>query len=392
MNLAGESFLFETTMEQSIREAFTRWRGHSDRVLVARAPGRVNLIGDHTDYNEGLVLPMILDKAVYVAARPSTTKSHHLRSENYRQEISYSPGGWPEVPDAHWACYVAGMIRELPPPNPVEILVMGDVPWGAGLSSSAALEMATGLALETLRGPSMDPLQLARIGQIVEHRYVGVQCGIMDQIASRVGRTGHVLFLDCQTLEWEHIPIPSHDVQVVVMDSRVKRQLAGSKYNERRSECQEALQCIQASDPGITSLRQVAPRHIHGLTESVLQRRVRHVLHENERVRTACSAIAHSDWLQLGRILSASHASLRDDYQVSCEELDFMVSCADSQDGVFGSRMMGGGFGGCSIHLVLSERAHSVIESVQRVYEERFQLQLQAHVVGKGLQACVQWL
>lgn len=379
-------------MEQSIREAFTRWRGHTDRVLVARAPGRVNLIGDHTDYNQGFVLPMILDKAVYVAARPSATESHHLRSENYAEEVSYPPGGWPEVPDAHWACYVAGMIQELPPPTPVEILVMGDVPWGAGLSSSAALEMATGLVLETLRGQPMDPLTLARVGQIVEHRYVGVQCGIMDQIASRVGRADHVLFLDCQALQWEHIPIPSHDVQVVVMDSRVKRQLAGSKYNERRSECQEALQCIQASDPSVTSFRQVDLQHIHDLAEPVLQRRVRHILRENERVRTACSAIAHSDWLQLGRVLSASHASLRDDYQVSCEELDFMVSHAESLEGVFGSRMMGGGFGGCSINLVQSERAHSVIESVQMIYEQRFQLQSQAHVVGKGLEASVQWV
>ena len=379
-------------MKQVAKEAFFKWRGNADRLLVACAPGRVNLVGDHTDYNDGLVLPMILDRAVYVAARPSSTDSHHLRSENYQEEVSYLPEGWPRIPHAHWASYVAGMIRELPPPGPVEILITGDVPLGAGLSSSAALEMATGLALEELRSKPIHPLELARIGQTVEHRYINVQCGIMDQIVSRVGRADHVLFLDCHTLEWEHIPIRNQDAQFVVMDSRVKRQLAGSKYNERRTECQKALQYICDMDESVSSLRQVAHHHITRLKEPVLQRRISHVLHENERVEMAQSAIIRSDWPDLGQILSASHTSLRDDYEVSCEELDFMVAHAEGLPGVFGARMMGGGFGGCSINLVRTENTSSTTESIAMCYEERYHRKPRTYVLGPGIEAKTQWV
>ena len=249
-------------MEQAAREAFAKWRGSADRVVVARAPSRVNLVGDHTDYNDGLVLPMVLDRAVYVAARLHLDRTHCLWSENYGEGVTYSPGQWPRVPPGHWASYIAGMIQELPPPSPIELLVMGNVPLGAGLSSSAALEMATGLALEALRGKSVPPLELAQIGQRVEHRYAGVKCGIMDQIVSRVGRTGHALFLDCHTLKWEHIPIQSEDIQFLVIDSRVRRQLATSKYNERRAECQKAIEFMQATVAAITSIRDAGAHHV----------------------------------------------------------------------------------------------------------------------------------
>jgi len=379
-------------MEQNTIEAFAKWRGNEDRLLVAYAPGRVNLVGDHTDYNGGLALPMILDRAIYVAARLSSEDVHHLRSENYQEEISYLPGEWPRVPKAHWASYVAGMIRELPPPAPVEILIMGNVPLGAGLSSSAALEMAVGLALEALRKIPIDPLDLARIGQKVEHQYVNVQCGIMDQIVSRVGRVDHALFLDCDALEWEHISIPSGDVQFVVIDSRVKRQLADSKYNERREECQRAFQYIRTRNPSIDSLSQVEIRHIARLNQSVLQRRVRHVVHENDRVKKACDAIARSDWPGLGQILSASHVSLRDDYEVSCEELDFMVTTAEALPGVLGARMTGGGFGGCTMNLVRHENAHSVVESVTTICEKKYSYKVHAHVLGSGIEAGIRWV
>ena len=374
-------------MEQAAREAFAKWRGSADRVIVARAPGRVNLVGDHTDYNDGLVLPMILDRAVYVAARLCLDESHHLWSENYREGISYSPGQWPRMRPGHWVSYIAGMIQELPPPGPVELLVMGNVPLGAGLSSSAALEMATGLALEALRGKPVAPLELAQIGQRVEHRYAGVKCGIMDQIVSRAGRTGHALFLDCHTLEWEHIPIQSKDIQFLVIDSSIRRQLATSKYNERRAECQKALEYIQASNVAITSLRHAEAHHVEELKESVLQRRIRHVISENKRVEAACSALTRSDWSTLGSIFSLSHESLREDYEVSCEEMDFMAAHAELRPGVFGARMMGGGFGGCTINLVRAGEGPAVAASVTAAYEDRYKQKPVAHIIGPGLEA-----
>ncbi len=374
-------------MEQVAREAFANWRGSADRIVVARAPGRVNLVGDHTDYNDGLVLPMILDRAVYVAARLSSERSHHLWSENYCEGVTYSPGQWPRVRPGHWVSYIAGMIQELPPPGPIELLVMGNVPMGAGLSSSAALEMATGLALEALRGQSVPPLDLAQIGQRVEHRYAGVKCGIMDQIVSRAGRTGHALFLDCHTLKWEHIPIQNKGIQFLVIDSRIRRQLATSKYNERRAECQKALENIQVSDVAITSLRHAGVHHVKELKESILQRRIRHVISENKRVEAACSAVIHSDWTELGRIFSLSHDSLREDYEVSCEEMDFLAACAELHPGVFGARMMGGGFGGCTINLVRAGEGPAVAASVTAAYEDKYKQKPVAHIIGPGLEA-----
>ena len=374
-------------MEQAAREAFAIWRGSADRVIVARAPGRVNLVGDHTDYNDGLVLPMILDRAVYVAARLSLDGTHHLWSENYREGVTYSPGQWPRVLPGHWASYIAGMIQELPPPGPIELLVTGDVPLGAGLSSSAALEMATGLALEALRGKSVSPLELAQIGQRVEHRYAGVKCGIMDQIVSRVGRTEHALFLDCHTLKWEHIPIQSEDIQFLVIDSRIRRQLASSKYNERRAECQKALELMQASDGAITSLRHTGAHHVKEIKESVLQRRIRHVTSENKRVEAACSAVVHSDWSTLGRIFSLSHESLREDYEVSCAEMDFLAAYAELHPGVFGARMMGGGFGGCTINLVRAGEGPAIAASVTAAYKDEYKQKPVVHIIGPGLEA-----
>ncbi len=376
-------------LEQTAIEAFSSWRGNAHHLILACAPGRVNLIGDHTDYNDGLALPMIMDRAVYVAARLSIKGSHHFRSWNYQEEVSFLSGEWSGVPQVHWASYVAGMIRELPPPAPVEMLIIGDIPTGAGLGSSAALEIAVGLALEELRGIPENPMELARIGQVVEHRYLNVQCGIMDQIVSRVGRPDHALFLDCHTLEWQHIPLPNKDIRFVVMDSRVERQLAGSKYNERRAECQRALQHLCAADPSIRSLRHAEHHHVLHLRDTLLRRRIRHVLHENERVKKACSTIEDLDWFGLGHILSASHASLRDDYEVSCEELDFMVACARELPGVFGARMIGGGFGGCIVSLVKEEDVQFITESVAVEYEQRYHRSPHIHVLGRGIEARV---
>jgi len=379
-------------MEQKIIDAFKDWKANVEGVVIAHAPGRVNLVGDHTDYNEGLVLPMIIDQGIYVVARETDSQFHHLRSENFNDEILFRPNQWPEVSHGHWATYVAGMIQEMPPSSPVEMLIMGDIPVGAGLSSSAALEMAVGLALEQFRDGSMLPLELAQVGQKVEHQYVEVKCGIMDQIVSRVGRSGHALFLDCRSLKWEHIPIESEGITFCVLDSSVNRQLATSKYNERREQCQIALQLIQDVDPLVASLRDVESHHLDYVEDSILRRRIRHVLHENERVINARNAIFQSDWPSLGKIFSASHISLRDDYQVSCEELDFMVNHAESLQGVLGTRMMGGGFGGCTINLVRAENAFSVVASISSASQQMYHKSLPSYILGAGVEAGSRWI
>ncbi|MCY4001039.1 MAG: galactokinase [Bacteroidetes bacterium] len=376
---------------QTVLNAFKQWRASGESCFVAYAPGRVNLIGDHTDYNDGLAMPMIMDQAIYVATRSSSSDSHLLRSENYDEEVSYPIDQWPTVPRTHWASYVAGMIREIPPPTSIEMLIMGNVPLGAGLSSSAALEIATGLALEKLNGTSIPPLDLAKIGQKVEHKYIGVKCGIMDQIVSRVGRSRHALYLDCKTLKWEHIPIEYPDIRFVVMDSRVKRQLASSKYNERRGECQRALQQIQADDSTIESIRHIQMDHIKAISDPTLQKRIRHVLLENERVKNARSAILRSDWFELGKLLSASHISLRDDYQVSCKELDVMVDQAESYTEVYGARMMGGGFGGCTINLVLEKDADLIAKSLVSESRKKLNYPVTYYSVAKGTEAGIQY-
>jgi len=283
------------------------------------------------------------------------------------------------------------MIREISPPTSIEMLIMGNVPLGSGLSSSAALEIATGLALEKLGNSPISPLNLARIGQKVEHKYIGVKCGIMDQIVSRVGRSQHAVYLDCKTLKWEHIPVESKDIQFVVMDSKVKRQLSSSKYNERREECQYALEQIQANDPSIDSVRQVEIDHLETIQDPVCRRRIKHVVLENERVKNARSALLRSDWLDMGKILSVSHISLRDDYEVSCKDLDFMVDKAKSHAGVFGARMMGGGFGGCTINLVCEKDANSVARSVVAESREKFENPITYYFVSKGTEAGIHY-
>ncbi|MCY4171336.1 MAG: galactokinase [Bacteroidetes bacterium] len=376
-------------MNQKIINAFGSWKGNAEGLIVSCAPGRVNLIGDHTDYNEGFVLPMILDRAIYVAARVVDSDLYHLRSENFNEEIKFEVNQWPNIPTAHWATYVAGMIREIPPPCPVEMLIIGDIPDGAGLSSSAALEIAVGLALEELRGISMSPLKLAQVGQKVEHQYVNVKCGIMDQIVSRVGRSDHALLLDCQLLEWEHIPFGSPEIKICVVDSRVKRQLAHSKYNERREECQNALKTIQSRYPRVHSVRDIELHHLGQLKDPILRQRIRHVLNENARVIQARDAIEQLDWNSLGVHLSASHRSLRDDYEVSCEELDFIVRHAESLKGVFGARMMGGGFGGCTINLVEATKPEMIAESITRVTHLHYDQSVFAYILGSGIEAGV---
>ncbi len=363
-------------------------------VHFALAPGRVNLLGDHTDYNDGFVLPMTVDSAVYWALRRRDDSGVRLYSGNFGEEISYSLNEPPTVASSDWSSYVTGVIEELRRRGLVttgfEGVVYGTVPLGGGLSSSAALEVATVVALQTLLGFALEAVAAVQLCQQVEHQYVGVQCGIMDQFASRLGRANHALFLDCRTLDYEDIPLALGDTCVVIVNTGLKRALAGSKYNERRAECQQGVDFFRQFTGSITALRDIPlelfKRRQHELPDNV-RKRCQHVLMENQRVLDATGLLRQGQLAAFGRLMNESHTSLRDCYEVSCPELDALVEISQGTDGVLGARMTGAGFGGCTVHVVKKSAVSHLQERLQRLYAPRFNLQPASYVLDHNLEA-----
>jgi galactokinase len=338
-----------------IAARFTARFGGAPRVY--RAPGRVNLIGDHTDYNEGFVMPVAIDLSTWVAAGRRPDRRLVVHSENLADtaETSFDR---PLQPRRTWSDYVFGVAAELAaagmPVAGANILVHSEVPCGGGLSSSAALEVATGFALLDIAGQAIDLTALALLCQRAENTFVGARCGIMDQFAACHGTRDGALMLDCRLLQSRTLPLPS-EVRVVVCNSMVKHAIAAGEYNARRAECEAAVQALASQNPDIHALRDVMPDDLarHGSSlPPVLLRRARHVVLENQRVIDAADALERLDLARCGRLMQASHASLRDDFSVSCRELDELVEVASRLPGVYGSRMTGGGFGGCTVSLV----------------------------------------
>lgn len=326
-------------------------------VLVA-GPGRVNLIGEHTDYNGGFVLPGAVDRTLWIAARARTDRTCRLRSVDLGEAGEFPLEGLAPV-EARWANYLLGIYAEFSARGVelpgVDAAFGGDVPIGSGMSSSAALECAFAFALDSLFGLGMERVPLALLGQACENRFVGVGCGIMDQFASLLGRAGSLLRLDCRDRSYAHVPFARSDLKVVVCDTQVRRSLAGSEYNVRRAQCEAGVALAARVRPGVRSLRDVDPGLLDSLREAmdpVVHRRCSYVLAENARVLDACGALEREDYPAFGRLMNASHAGLRDDYQVSCAELDLLAHAAQELPGVLGSRMMGAGFGGCTVSLV----------------------------------------
>jgi galactokinase len=323
------------------------------------APGRVNLIGEHTDYNDGFVLPIALDRGTLVAAHSRPDRILRIHSVNMNETAQFDMDGSRPSAQGKWTDYVYGVAltleRRAAPLTGVDLAISSDIPIGAGLSSSAALELSVGLALSTISRLKTEPLSLALIGQQSEHEYVGIRCGIMDQYTASFGRRGNALLIDCRSLTSRLIPLHLGDYEIVVCDSHVQHSLASSEYNRRRSECEEALAALQQVLPGINSLRDVTlsdfETHQEVLQE-LLRRRSRHVVTEDERTLAAAEALEAGDLPKMGSLMIQSHASLRDNYEVSCAELDLLVDIALSVEGVLGARMTGGGFGGCTVNLV----------------------------------------
>lgn len=358
---------------EAFREAFGAAFG-SPPDLIARAPGRVNLIGEHTDYNDGFVMPMAIDREVRVAVRRRADRLVRLVSVNYHAHSEFSLDEVVHDPDQTWSNYERGVVQILLDSGAslggFDMAIVGDVPEGAGLSSSAAVEVATLTALNSLFGLGLAPFEVAKLGQRAEREFVGVSCGIMDQAISAVGRAGHAMLLDCRSLETTLVPLGS-DLAVVVTDTAVARGLVGSAYNDRRAECEGASAHFATVYPGVRALRDVneaqVRAHAHELTD-VVAKRARHVVTENARVINAGEAFRRGDLPEVGRLMYASHESLRDDFEVTVPELDLLVDLSRSKTGVFGARMTGAGFGGCIVALVKPDAVASYVEQVATQY------------------------
>ena len=379
----------------ALRSAFRQFF-HSAPEVVVRAPGRVNLIGEHTDYNDGFVLPIAIDRAVWIAASPCSSHLATIVSLDFDQSATFriseiqpgSSAGWIGYPASRatsavpatsapgWAAYPAGVAWSLRQAgcdlSGIDAAFTSDVPIGAGLSSSAAVEVAFATAWQQLAGFSLPKPDLARLCQRAENEFVGVKCGIMDQTISAMGRAGHALLLDCRDLSTQHVPLPV-GYAVVACDTRVERSLAGSAYNERWAQCEEAVRFLRKRDPSIRALRDVTPeflsRYANDLPE-VLRRRARHVVSENARVLESVEALKRGDVEGFGQTMIASHTSLRDDYQVSCRELDVMVEAMLRVEGVAGARMTGAGFGGCAVSLVREDAVKRFLSEVPAAYRQ----------------------
>ena len=359
------------------------------------APGRVNLIGEYTDFNDGFVLPMTVDRGVYIGIRPRGDDRVSIISLKFNETVTYNLGTFEQSRPGHWSCYVLGAVEELRLlgliPSGFEAVIDGNLNLGAGLSSSAAVETATALALQRIFKFTMPRADIAALCQRVEHRYAGVMCGIMDQFASGLGRANHALMLDCRSLSYVDIPVTLGDYRILIISSEVKRELASSAYNERRAQCEEGVALFKQYEPSVHALRDVTldqvNEHASELSD-IVRRRCSHVVSENMRVLNASAALGARDLEEFGALMNASHQSLRDDFEVSCDELDCLVDIAQGTDGALGSRMTGAGFGGCTVTLIHKEAVESLKERLAD-YEARFALKPGVFVLTDNLQAGV---
>ncbi len=363
------------------REAFDP--AVSARELVfARAPGRVNLIGEHTDYNDGFVFPMAIDREIVIVGRNRDDRTVRLYSLEYRETSEFALERVEKDEATPWSNYFRGVVdvlqREGCALKGVDAVILGDVPQGAGLSSSAAFEVAALTLLSNLNGLSISAERRAVLGQRAENEFVGVACGIMDQFVSSCGKAEHGLFLDCRSLEYEHVPLRLGNAVVMVVNTNKRRGLVDSEYNARRRECEEGARLLGEAIPGVRALRDVSVRdfrlHEERL-EPTARKRCRHVVTECDRVLETLKALKADDLAAFGRLMNESHDSLRDDFEVSCKELDTVVEIARSTPGVYGARMTGAGFGGCAVALVDAAAAQALAERIVDEYPKATGLQ-----------------
>ena len=354
-----------------VREEFASRFGSRPEV-VAAAPGRINIIGEHTDYNGGLAMPGAIDRWVCAAIARRDDSRIIARSQDFGSEFEFSPG---RAPRESWQRYLAGILSvfgerfALPGMN---ILIKANLPAGKGLGSSAALEMSVLNALRELCSAEIDDLSLVILAQRVEHEHLGLSSGLLDQFASGFSRKGELMVVDFASLERRYLAGSSEDWCWILVDSGVKRELVASEYAGRAEECRRGLDAMIKAGLPVANFRDITPEHLEAIPPSIPRSRIRHFVNENQRVLAAEDCLCQGDFPGLGNLLVASHKSLREDYEVSCPELDFLVEAAIDHPGCAGSRMMGGGFGGCTVNLVRADGAEDFLETIPRVYARRF--------------------
>ncbi|HXX63131.1 MAG TPA: galactokinase [Bacteroidota bacterium] len=372
----------------SVENEFRRLYG--DQPLIVRSPGRVNLIGEHTDYNLGFVLPAAIDKAIYFAVAPRKDHLCRLHAIDVDDDFEFSlealgrtPKGWPN--------FLMGVVDQVQKQGHTILgfncAFGGDIPIGAGVSSSAALEAGLAFALNRIFALGMDRLSLVKLAQKAENDFVGVRCGIMDQYANVFGLKNNVLRIDCRSLEHVYCPFDSKGVSIVLFDTRVSRSLASSAYNRRREECAEGVTVIHRRYPEVASLRDATAAMLAACAPSMTEtvsRRCKYVVEENQRVLSASGFLQNGDLRAFGSLLKQTHDGLRDYYEVSCRELDFLVDAVRDDPHVHGARLMGAGFGGCTINVVLKNGVEEVCNKTAEKYKEEFGIDLQAYVMSIG--------
>ncbi len=364
-----------TELEKKIHKQFIT-KFEREPILI-QSPGRVNLIGEHTDYNDGFVLPAAIDKTIVLAISPNNLTKIRAYSVDMEESEEFVIDNLHES-NKHWAKYIKGAVSEVQKeghhPRGFDAVFGGDIPIGAGLSSSAALEGAVLVGMEELFGFGLSRSEMAKIGQRTEHNHVGVKCGIMDQFINLHGQENKVLKLDCRSLDYELFPFERDDIKIVLCNSKVSHNLADSEYNVRRAQCEKGMEILKKYKPEIRNLRDVHMEllqvHKDEMSEVVF-RRCKYVLEENQRVHDACNDLKKNDFEAFGKRMFQSHEGLRQDYEVSCKELDVLVDIARGQPGLLGSRMMGGGFGGCTINLVEEEQVNSFTETIRKKYKDK---------------------
>jgi galactokinase len=358
------------------------------------APGRINLIGEHTDYNGGHVFPASISYGTYALARKRDDHKLRFYSMNFAEigiiEVDLNHLAFDEAD--HWANFPKGMFLYMKEVGNeidagADILYYGNIPNGAGLSSSASIELATGVLINELYQLNMDRIPMVRLGQKVENEYIGVNSGIMDQFAIGMGKKDHAILLDCNTLEYQYAPIVLNDHDIIIINTNKQRTLAGSKYNERRAQCEVALSDLQ-QDLSINSLGEISPvefeRNKHLIKDEVNQKRAKHAVYENARTLEALEKLQQGDLAQFGKLMNQSHVSLRDDYEVTGLELDTIVQAAWEQDGVLGARMTGAGFGGCAIAIVEKDKVEDFKNNINSIYRDRVGYEATFYIASIG--------